>query len=115
MTLIIGAMYNTTVFGYENYETLITKCALHCSRFLKRVDQCRGVMMVSHLFWADDKLQREEGKPPYRDGKRVLECLQKALKIADSVMDPNINVELFVEILERYVWYFERKNESVCP
>ncbi|KAH6572236.1 hypothetical protein BASA62_003509 [Batrachochytrium salamandrivorans] len=42
-------------FGYENYETLITKCAVHCSRLLKRVDQCRGVVLVSHLFWATDE------------------------------------------------------------
>ncbi|KAH9273428.1 hypothetical protein BASA83_004093 [Batrachochytrium salamandrivorans] len=128
ITQIIGALYSTTVFGYENYETLITKCAVHCSRLLKRVDQCRGVVLVSHLFWATDEnsgpdaplgvgadppRKREEGKPAYRDGKRVLECLQKALKIADSVMDPSVNVELFVEILERYIWFYDYKNETV--
>ncbi|KAI8929302.1 vacuolar protein sorting-associated protein 35 [Entophlyctis helioformis] len=113
ITQIIGTLYGTTVFGYENYETLITKCAVHCSRLLKRVDQCRGVTLVSHLFWADDAVKREEGKPAYRDGKRVLECLQKALKIADSVMDQTVNVELFVEILERYVWYYEQKNDTI--
>eukprot|EP00842_Homolaphlyctis_polyrhiza_P000883 jgi/Hompol1/1796/HPOL_004967-RA len=113
MTQIIATLYTITVFGFENYETLITKCAVHCSRLLKRVDQCRGVMLVSHLFWADDSVKREEGKPAYRDGKRVLECLQKALKIADSVMDPSINVELFVEILERYVWFYEQRNDTI--
>nr|KAJ3401118.1 Vacuolar protein sorting-associated protein 35 [Polyrhizophydium stewartii] len=147
ITQIIGTLYTTIVFGYENYETLITKCAVHCSRLLKRVDQCRGVTLVSHLFWAEDPaisgsgaagagatagasaaagvgggsgsaggaavVAREEGKPAYRDGKRVLECLQKALKIADSVMDQSVNVELFIEILERYVWYFEQKNEMI--
>ncbi|TPX64938.1 hypothetical protein SpCBS45565_g05516 [Spizellomyces sp. 'palustris'] len=113
ITLIIGTLYSTTVFGYENYETLITKAAVHCSRLLKRVDQCRGVTLVSHLFWGDDSRVREEGKPVYRDGRRVLECLQKALKIADSVMDKNVNVELFVEILERYVWYFEKRNDAI--
>ncbi|KAJ3057846.1 Vacuolar protein sorting-associated protein 35, partial [Quaeritorhiza haematococci] len=183
ITLVIGTLYGATVFGYENYETLITKCAVHCSRLLKRVDQCRGVTMCSHLFWVRDdesgagtgsptasgaspssataevtasteggeaesgetpkistaaaasgtpttttggvsglmagsggglfKVPREEGKPAYRDGKRVLECLQKALKIADSVMDQNVNVELFVEILERYIWYFEKRNDAI--
>jgi vacuolar protein sorting-associated protein 35 len=56
---------------------------------------------------------RDEGKPAYRDSKRVLECLQRALKIADSVMDRNTTISLFVEILEQYLWYFERENEAV--
>ncbi|TPX55916.1 hypothetical protein PhCBS80983_g04928 [Powellomyces hirtus] len=114
ITLIIGTLYSTIVFGYENYETLITKAAVHCSRLLKRVDQCRGVMLVSHLFWGDDSNpNRDEAKPVYRDGRRVLECLQKALKIADSVMEKSLNVQLFVEILERYVWYFEKRNDAI--
>ncbi|KAJ3300681.1 Vacuolar protein sorting-associated protein 35 [Borealophlyctis nickersoniae] len=113
ITLIIGTLHTTTVFGYENYETLVTKCAVHCSRLLKRVDQCRGITLVSHLFWGDEGRLRGEGKPAYRDGRRVLECLQKALKVADSVMDKSVNVELFVEILERYIWYFEKRNDAI--
>lgn len=37
----------------------------------------------------------------YRDAKRVLECLQKALRVADSCMDPYLLLKLFVEILNR--------------
>ena len=50
----------------------------------------------------------------YRDGKRVLECLQRALRVADSCMETATSIELFVEILDRYVYYFDQKNESVC-
>ena len=49
----------------------------------------------------------------YRDGKRVLECLQRALRVADACMDAAVSVELFVEILNRYVYYFDQQNESV--
>ena len=49
----------------------------------------------------------------YRDGKRVLECLQRALRVADACMDTAVSVELFVEILNRYVYYFEQQNEAV--
>lgn len=70
-------------------------------------------MIASHLFWADDTQPRPHDKPAYRDPKRVLECLQKALKIADSVMEPSISIGLFVEILEQYLWYFEKKNGAV--
>jgi vacuolar protein sorting-associated protein 35 len=50
----------------------------------------------------------------YRDGKRVLECLQRALRVADACMDAAVSVELFVEILNRYVYYFDQENEAVC-
>ena len=49
----------------------------------------------------------------YRDGKRVLECLQRALRVADACMDNAVSVELFVEILNRYVYYFDQENDAV--
>ena len=49
----------------------------------------------------------------YRDGKRVLECLQRALRVADACMDSSVSVELFVEILNQYVYYYEQQNEVV--
>lgn len=49
----------------------------------------------------------------YRDGKRVLECLQRALRVADACMDAAVSVELFVEILNRYVYYFDQENDAV--
>jgi len=55
--------------------------------------------------------ESEEGL--YRDGKRVLECLQRALRVADSCMEQSTSIELFVEILDRYVYYFDQQNESV--
>lgn len=136
ISLIVGTLYTTTIFTHENYDTLITKCALHSTKLLKRVDQCRGVVLCSHLFWKavdeetvyknniENDTEKEEDtfagfstenepRGVYKNGKRVLECLQKALKIADSVMDQTVNVELFIEILERYIWYFQEKNEMI--
>ncbi len=43
----------------------------------------------------------------------MLECLQRALRVADVCMDTAVSVELFVEILNRYVYYFDQQNESV--
>lgn len=115
ITLIIGTLQTSRIFGSDNYDTLITKAALHGSKLLKKPDQCRAVCFASHLWWASEVVGRDgkEDKELYRDGKRVLECLQKALKIADSVMDTVTNLELFVEILNRYIYYFERKNDAV--
>lgn len=50
------------------------------------------------------ELPEEENEPLlYQDGKRVLECLQKALRVADSSMDALLLLRLFVEILNRCV------------
>ncbi|TPX64175.1 hypothetical protein CcCBS67573_g08474 [Chytriomyces confervae] len=53
------------------------------------------------------------GGKAYRDGKKVLECLQKSLKVADSVLEVSVNTELFVEIFEQYVWFYENGNEWI--
>ncbi|KAI1615331.1 vacuolar protein sorting-associated protein 35 [Exophiala viscosa] len=112
--IIAGPLQATRGFGKENYDTLITKAALHGSKLLKKPDQCRAVYLASHLWWTVEVPGREEDpKNLYRDGKRVLECLQRALRVADACMDTAVSVELFVEILNRYVYYFDQQNETV--
>ncbi|CAK7267731.1 retromer complex subunit Vps35 [Sporothrix epigloea] len=114
---IASTLHQTRNFGRENYDTLITKCAQHASKLLRKPDQCRAVYLVSHLWWATPVAANGETEENsgdlYRDGKRVLECLQRALRVADSCMEPATSIELFVEILDRYVYYFDQQNESV--
>lgn len=50
--ILAGALQTTRGFGKENYDTLITKAALHGSKLLKKHDQCRAVYLASHLWWA---------------------------------------------------------------
>ena len=49
--IIASALHSTGNFGKENYDTLITKCALYGSKLLKKPDQCRAVYLASHLWW----------------------------------------------------------------
>jgi vacuolar protein sorting-associated protein 35 len=50
--VIATALHQTRNFGKENYDTLITKCAQHGSKLLRKPDQCRAVYLASHLWWA---------------------------------------------------------------
>jgi vacuolar protein sorting-associated protein 35 len=59
--VIAGALHETRNFGKENYDTLITKCALHGSKLLKKPDQCRAVYLASHLWWAVPIAAKGEG------------------------------------------------------
>lgn len=58
--VIAGALHGTRSFSKENYDTLITKCALHGSKLLKKPDQCRAVYLASHLWWATEIPARGE-------------------------------------------------------
>ncbi|KKA26306.1 hypothetical protein TD95_001775 [Thielaviopsis punctulata] len=115
VAVIAAALHTTRNFGRENYDTLITKCAQHGSKLLRKPDQCRAVYLASHLWWATPNVVNRETEETelYRDGKRVLECLQRALRVADSCMESATSIELFVEILDRYVYYYDQQNESV--
>jgi len=115
LTLVIGTLYNLKFSGEaaESYETLSTKVAKHSLKLMRHNDQCHAVCMSSHLFWRTLP-QDPEAANVGRDGKRVLECLQKSLKIADSSMNAASNVLLFVEILNQYIYFFEHRNDFVA-
>jgi vacuolar protein sorting-associated protein 35 len=104
LTIVTGTLLNCKHFPTEDYEALITKVAQYANKLLKKADQCRMISLVSHLFWPKSL----DGVERYSDVDRVLECMQRALKIASSC-----NPNLFVEILDRYVYYFENDNPVI--
>lgn len=63
----------------------------------------------------EDEEKNEEKEAPklYRDPKRVLECLQKALRVADSCIDPYLSLKLFLEILNRCLIFHIYGNHLV--
>uniref|UniRef100_A0A8C9RSW7 Vacuolar protein sorting-associated protein 35 n=1 Tax=Scleropages formosus TaxID=113540 RepID=A0A8C9RSW7_SCLFO len=111
ITLIIGTFERTRCFGEENHEPLRTQCALAASKLLKKPDQCRAVSTCAHLFWSGCRSDKSEEE--IRDEKRVMECLKKALKIANQCMDSSLQVQLFIEILNRYIYFHEKQNQAV--
>ncbi|GLT34975.1 hypothetical protein SLA2020_094610 [Shorea laevis] len=111
--LIIGSLQRMNVFGIENRDTLTHKATGYSARLLKKPDQCRAVYACSHLFWVDD----QDG---IKDGERVLLCLKRALRIANAAQQmANVArgssgpVTLFVEILNKYLYFFEKGNQQI--
>lgn len=117
LAVIAGTLQSTRNFSKDNYDNLVSKCALYGSKLLKKPDQCRLVYLASHLWWATEipALGEDESTEQdlFRDSKRVLECLQRALRVADGCMDIAVSVELFVEILNRYLYFLDRGNAEV--
>eukprot|EP00920_Eleutheroschizon_duboscqi_P012488 GHVT01029742.1.p1 GENE.GHVT01029742.1~~GHVT01029742.1.p1 ORF type:complete len:994 (-),score=265.02 GHVT01029742.1:584-3565(-) len=106
LVLLVGTLTSQIKFlPAGSYENLSAKITQHAAKLLKRPDQCKAVLLCSHLWWNNRK---------YRDAVRVLECLQKAIKVADVAIQSAANhLALFPEILEHYLYYFEQDNKEI--
>jgi vacuolar protein sorting-associated protein 35 len=107
ITGLVSALIGTRNLAPNNYEAIATKTAQHAARLLKKADQCRAVLACSHLFWSNS----------ITDSKRVVECLQRSLKIADLCVQssPTTSHDLFVDCLNKYLYYFENGTEDISP
>lgn len=139
ITLIIGTLQGARVFTVENYDTLVTKAALHGARLLKKPHQATAVNLASHLWWqeapeeeapvaspdaeksvtlnekADGTAESSVKAFPHQDSKRVLECLQKALRIAGSAIEEIVTIQLYCDTLDQYLYYLDRGASAVTP
>ncbi|KAM1062560.1 hypothetical protein ACFX13_027528 [Malus domestica] len=111
--LIIGTLQRMHVFGIENRDTLTHKATGYSAKLLKKADQCRAIYACSHLFWVDNQ-------ESMKDGERVLICLKRALRIANAAQQMSNatrgstgSVTLFVEILNKYLYFFEKGNPQI--
>ena len=105
---MIGTLEQMKCFSEENHDPLRTQCALAASKLLKKPDQCRGVQVCSHLFWSG-KTKTNNGEE-LKDAKRVLDCLKKGVKIASQCMDPGTKAQLYIELLNKYIFFAEKGN-----
>lgn len=56
ITAIMSHLQTSRIFGADNYDTLITKAALHGSKLLKKTHQAVAVLQASHMWWQGDLL-----------------------------------------------------------
>jgi len=101
---LVGTLSSITCLEAENFDTISQKVVQHSARLLKKPMQCRAVAACANLFWC----------PARKESKRVLECLQKCLKITDAVVQSSPKeVGLWVEMMDKYIYYFEVDCEDV--
>lgn len=48
-----------------------------------------------------------------QDGNKVLDCLKKGIRIASQCMDTSVQVQLYVELLNHYIYFYEKANVAV--
>ncbi|KAL0950492.1 hypothetical protein HGRIS_007303 [Hohenbuehelia grisea] len=144
ITLIIGTLMGAKFFGIDNYDTLITKAALHGAKLLKKSHQATAVGLASHLWWQEASANAEDDRDdavgaqvapvsaerdilgtsdgeqgeksyPHQDSKRVLECLQKSLRIANAAIEEIVTVQLYCDTLDQYLYYLDHGAPAVAP
>jgi len=108
--LVIGTLLSSRALSKDDYERFITKTAQFAAKVVKKPDQCQLVALCAYLFYPTEDHSRER----YSNPQRALECLQRSLKLADSCTSSNpSNVQLFVDLLEHYLFFFENKNPVI--
>ncbi|KAF3516131.1 hypothetical protein DY000_02064021 [Brassica cretica] len=85
----------------------------YSARLLKKPDQCRAVYACSHLFWVDDI----DG---IKDGERHLlfhysHTSLSSQQMANATRGSSGPVTLFVEILNKYIYFYEKGNPHITP
>ncbi|CEG38455.1 Membrane coat complex Retromer, subunit VPS35 [Plasmopara halstedii] len=104
LEIMVASLRAVRNLSSANYEVLATKTTQYAARLLKKKDQALMVLNCAHLFW----------HPCQQDGKRVRECLQRSLRIADAIKDTSSNqVCLFLDILEAYLYFYEAQTPEV--
>jgi vacuolar protein sorting-associated protein 35 len=87
ITLIIGTLNGARVFGVDNYDTLITKAALHGAKLLKKSHQATAVGLASHLWWQET--------PPPADGEVPIPKVATAEKLKDDDSENTVKAVSF--------------------
>ena len=86
LTLMAATLEKLDCFSEENSAPLRSKCALLASALLRKPDQCRAL---------------------------IIECLRKAVKVATECLDPGVQAQLLVELINAYDHFYHRGNQQV--
>ncbi|RCN46984.1 vacuolar protein sorting-associated protein 35 [Ancylostoma caninum] len=105
MSLITGTMLEIRNLPSESWHTLAGQIIVAASaKMFKKADQVRTLCTVVALYW---KGETAESGGPMRNGDKVVEVLKKAGKIATQCLEPIVQQQLFVLIINTLLYYYE--------
>jgi vacuolar protein sorting-associated protein 35 len=108
---MVGTMLICRSLSKDDYEVLIMKTSKFAAKMLKKPEQCEMVALCAHLFYV---VGDDDSTVVYSNPQRCLECLQRSLKLADACTNTNpANLRLFVNLLDLYLYFYEKKNPSI--
>ena len=99
---ICQKLLHITIFSEENLEKFISDLLNDAKKMIKRSDQFNGYLMISQLYYTH-----------FKDGKKVLDCLNKAKKVADFSLTNPHNLILYIYLLNKYIYYIDNDEENI--
>ncbi|KAI9915220.1 hypothetical protein PsorP6_007307 [Peronosclerospora sorghi] len=101
LTSMVASVRTMEHLARATYDGVATKLTQYAARLRETKDQATIVLQCAHLFW----------HPTLQDGKRVRECLQRSLRLANA--SASHHVPLFLDILEAYLYFYEMVTPEV--
>lgn len=103
LILFVGTITSLNVLSVDNMVTITANLQQASQTLVKRSDQCIAMLSCSHLFLND----------VVKDTQKVQECLNKAKRFADFAMTNAQNLHLFVQILNKYLYFIEKGSDFI--
>ncbi|KAK6049647.1 hypothetical protein COOONC_12848 [Cooperia oncophora] len=105
MSLIAGTMLEIKNLPSDSWHTLAGQIVVAASaKMFKKADQVRTLCTVVSLYW---KGQTADSDGTMRNGDKVVEVMKKAAKIATQCLEPIVQQQLFVQIINTLLYYYE--------
>ena len=74
------------MFSEDNFDTLVTKAALHGAKLLKKPHQASAVNLASHLWWQEDPAEEEPAEGAEKETEKNGAAKEEGEKKAVSLM-----------------------------
>ncbi|PAV70942.1 hypothetical protein WR25_13484 [Diploscapter pachys] len=109
--LITGTMQNIHNLPDESWQPLASQVVLAAAKLFKKPDQVRSLCCVANLYWVGRTA--EAGEDTLKNGKKVSDILKKGVKSASECLEPLVQQQLFILLLNTYAYYIEEGCKEI--
>ena len=86
----------------EESEEVVNQLIKISQNMSQREDQCKAMLIISQIYFTI-----------FKDSKKVMDCLNKARRFADFAMTNPKNLILFVEYLNKILYFMDKDAKIV--
>jgi len=99
---LIAVVQSLGCFDADTYSTLAKRLVHHISKLIVIDYQSRATVLSAYLFATSGK------NANLKDAKLAITCLKKAITLAGGVVEVDIVGQLYVDLLDHYVYFFDK-------
>ena len=100
LLLQISSIISGLNINKESIDPIIEDLVKGSEKIVRREDQCKAMLIISQLYFTI-----------FKDSKKVIDCLGKARRFADFAMTNPKNLILFVEYLNKILYFIEKEEK----